>query len=66
MFLFVKIDSACNFTRGLLYSRHSRLVVAESDLEFIECGTNILNFTFITSVWINYIFRFTVNMLSNI
>ena len=47
MFLFVKIDS--NFTSGLL-CRNSRLVVAESDLEFIGCGTNIiLNFTFITS-----------------
>ena len=66
MSLFVKIDSACNFTRGLLYRRHSRLVVAESDLEFVGCGTNILNFTFITSDQINYIFRFTVNMLSNI
>ena len=32
MFLFVKMDS--NFTSGLL-CRHSRLVVAESDLEFI-------------------------------
>ena len=37
MFLFVKIDS--NFTSGLL-SRHSRLVVAESDLEFIGSGLN--------------------------
>ena len=46
MFLFVKMDS--NFTSGLL-CRHSRLEVVESDLEFIGCETNILNFTFITS-----------------
>ena len=46
IFLFVKMDS--NFTSGFL-CRHSRLVVAESDLEFIGCGTEILNFTFITN-----------------
>ena len=62
MFVFVKIDSATSQVVCFIVD----IVVAESDLEFIECGTNILNFTFITSVWINYIFRFTVNMLSNI
>ena len=62
MFVFVKIDSATSQVVCFIVD----IVVAESDLEFIECGTNILNFTFITSVRINYIFRFTVNMLSNI
>ena len=62
MFVFVKIDSATSQVVCFIVD----IVVAESDLEFIECGTKILNFTFITSVWINYIFRFTVNMLSNI
>ena len=62
MFVFVKIDCATSQVVCFIVD----IVVAESDLEFIECGTNILNFTFITSVWINYIFRLTVNMLSNI
>ena len=66
MFVFVKIDSATSQVVCFIVVVVVDIVVAESDLEFIECGTNILNFTFITSVWINYIFRFTVNMLSNI
>ena len=49
MFVFVKIDSATSQVVCFIVD----IVVAESDLEFIECGTNILNFTFITSVWIN-------------
>ena len=46
MFLFAEMNS--NLTSGLL-GRLSRLVVAQSDLEFIGSRTNILNLTLIAS-----------------
>ena len=62
MRLFVKVNG--NFTTTF-FSDHRRLVVAETNFEFISCGTNILHIALHACNQVNNIFGPTTENLRN-